>query len=265
MNLKAISLISALALLFVSGAESADDVNELTLAGQLGIYNNQIVMKLNIAGNSVTGSYFYARHGKDLSLEGTIQPDTGKGTLTESFNGEKTGYFDFTLIDGGMTGTWHAASSNSESRFTFKSLDLSEATFEDSGARLSGFYCVLFENWVYVDGETADSLPVKERYTAWNWLRIRYVGGDVFSFYLKVQGSNAHQGSIQGLARMVSPSKAEFTSTEMFQGKPTAKLGFSVEGDKVTVSELEDCSYHRGARASFDTELKRADEHNVKL
>ena len=244
------------------------EINEsrMILEGSLGIYGNQVIMYLTNTDGRVTGSYFYARHGNDLTLEGLVDPVTGRGTMTEAWDGKTTGYFDFTLSDEGMRGTWRATTDSTDLQpFAFKRLHFPDRTYSDAASKLSGFYCHVFESWIYVNGDSADALPKEQTFTAWDWLRIRHVEGDVFAFYYSVTGDNGHLGSIQGLARMTGANVAEFTAQYGLPGDPRGRLGFEFEGDSVTATELEDCSDYRGARAHFDDTLKRADEHAVQL
>ena len=185
--------------------------------------------------------------------------------MIEKREGEITGYFDFTLTDNGMTGTWRASPDAEGQPFDFRGLELSGDTYGKHASALSGFYCHTFESWVHVDGDDPNGPPKEHAFTAWDWLRMRHIGGDTLAFYLNVQGDNGHSGAIQGLAHMTSATTAEFTASRSLTDKPPAKLGFEFDGDTITITELNDCSDFRGERAHFDGTLKRADEHAVRL
>ncbi|NRA11181.1 MAG: hypothetical protein HRT57_04405 [Crocinitomicaceae bacterium] len=50
--------------------ESAIDSVWIYYAGTVGIYNSPIVMVLSFNGSDVTGSYWYAKHKKQIHLNG---------------------------------------------------------------------------------------------------------------------------------------------------------------------------------------------------
>ena len=83
------------------------------------------------------------------------------------------------------------------------------------------------------------------------------------SFYYYVQGDNGHIGRLGGLLNMTSAGTAELTAGGDLPDRPRGRLGFEFHGDSATITELEDCSDFRGARAHFDGTLKRADEYAV--
>lgn len=236
---------------------------DMIFSGPLGLYGNQIVMRFNQAGGKVGGSYFYAKHGKDLSLEGTVDPSTGHGKMVEQFDGKTTGYFDFKLNNGGMTGTWRATPESKTQPFTLRRLRFSDHHFAAQASELEGFYCLTFETWIYVDGDDPADPPVMKTFTGWNWLRIRYVSGNTFAFYMYALGGNGHQGRIEGLAHMTATDRAEFTAPNILPNEPPVKLGFEIEDDSITVTELQDCSSYRGVTVFFDSTLKRTDEYSV--
>lgn len=239
------------------------DSSHRVFTGGLGIYNNLIVMQISNVNGKISGNYTYTRHGKDLALKGEVDSVTGRGAMVETLDGEITGYFDFTLTDSGMTGTWRATPTAEGQPFDFQWLELSDDTYAKQAAKLTGFYCRTFESWVYVNGATPDAPPKEKAHDAWDWLRVRHVGGNVLAFHYRVMADNGHQGAIGGLAHMTSAGTAEFTAVDGLPGRPRGRLGFEFDGDSVTNTELEDCSDFRGARAHFDGTLKRADEHAV--
>ena len=184
--------------------------------------------------------------------------------MIERWDGKTTGFFAFELTDEDMKGTWREAPDSKAQPFTFTRLHFPSQSVADGASKLSGFYARTFESWIYVDGATPDAPPKEHKFTAWDWLRIRYVDGNVFAFYFRVQGGNGHLGAIQGLAQIQSEGRAEFTAPRsILPDRPPAKLGFEFEGDAVTVTERQDCGDYRGERAYFGDTLKRTDEHAV--
>ncbi len=251
--------------LAVTNAYVSSNPQDMVFTGSLGLYGSIVAMQVSQRDGKVSGSYFYVEHGKELSLQGEIDPVTGRGTMTEKWEGEITGYFDFTLTDNGMMGTWRATLDDEAHPLDFRRLDLSDATYAKQASALSGFYCRTFDSWVYVNGATPDAPPKEKAHDAWDWLRVRHVGGNVLAFHYRVMADNGHQGAVGGLANMTSVGTAEFTAADGLPGRPRGRLGFEFDGDTVTITEQEDCSYYRGERAHFDGTLHRADEHAVRL
>ena len=141
----------------------------------------------------------------------------------------------------------------------------SESHLAAQASKLNGFYSHIYQSWIYVGGDTPESLPEEQPMQGWEWLRIQHVGGDTLEFDLYVLGDNGHQGRIGGLARMTSPTRAEFTAPDGLPGKPRGKLVFEFDGDSVDITEAESCSYYRGARVTFDDTLERTEEHAMPI
>ena len=167
-------------------------------------------------------------------------------------------YFAYTPED--IAQATHSFSTNA---VAIVSNTFSDSRFAEQASTLSGFYSHVFDSWIYVNGDTPEALPKEQPMQGWEWLRIQHAGGDTLEFDLYVLGDNGHQGRVGGLARMTSPTRAEFTAPDGLPGKPRGKLVFEFDGDSVDITEAESCSYYRGARVVFDDTLERTEEHAI--
>ncbi len=210
-------------------------------SGKLGDYDQHMIMELVITGTEVSGSYFYTKHQKSLSLNGTYDPSTSKVKVTESYKGKNTGYIEFDLMNGELSGHWMKKAGATETQpFKAKLTGLDEADFNPVHST--------YENPHQISMYNGDSDEIEE---VKDVLKISRIGGKYFSFYYSVIGSNAHLGNIEGLAEI------DENGTGIFRDEYDCVLEFILSEKNVEISETGDCQPYRGYRAYFGGTLKK--------
>ncbi len=223
-----------------SSLEEPEEIIWGLYEGKLGLYESQVVLALEIQGEAVSGNYFYAKHQKTLSLEGTYDPSSGMVKATESYKGKTTGYLEFKLSHGEIEGRWMKQKDAQEKEdFTATLIDLSEEDYSAKHGRYKDVHKItLFSGEDDYEEEVTDVLTISE------------VGGGFFSFYYSVIGANAHIGSVEGFAKRKG-------DTGIFRDLESCELTFTFSGNTVEVHETGDCQYYRGARAYFEGVLSK--------
>lgn len=211
-------------------------------AGKVGQYYDEVVMQLAYDEGEVIGGYWYLKHGKKLTLNGTVAPKTGEITMEESYNGKTTGKFVLQKKGDMLTGSWYAPNSKEPQEVEL------ELVIKDKEEELElSFEKYQFKHTIWIlgfDDEDEEEEAIDE------FMGVR-IGDEQLLFSYEVTGSNAHMGFISGLARFTSKNKA------VFKGEDDCELTIEFT-DANTVSIQEDnCSYYRGMRAYFDGDLKK--------
>jgi hypothetical protein len=210
--------------------------------GTLGLYEQQIVMELVITGEKVSGSYFYAKHQKLIQLDGTFDPAKQRVQATESYKGKTTGYLDFYVEKGELTGKWmKKAGAKDQEDFSARMVSIAK---EDYAPKFEE-YDNPHEVMVYNGSEEGE-----EMMDANNVLKLTKIGKGYFTFYYSVVGANAHMGTVEGLGETQN-------GVGFFEGEEECRLEFKFGNKTVEVEEAQPCDYYRGARAYFDGKLTR--------
>ena len=230
-----------------SDPESAESAINGVYVGRLGIYRQFVVVTLGEERGAVHGTYFYARHGRDLDLSGVWDAETGEGHLTESWAGETTGQFRFTLTDVGLKGRWTAPDGSGGSDFLLQRFSAREAEPDPLVYARGGFYAYPHQSWFW--GRDEEGETVQETFDTRSWVRIRPLSNRAFAFYLFVVGANGHQGGVDGVALWTDAETAwHFQDDQYIPASGPCKLRFAFEHEQVTVVPVQDCDHFGGAR-----------------
>ena len=205
--------------------------------GSIGLFGAQMVMTLIREGKSMSGSYYYSRYQKVLTLSGSYDSKTELIKLTERYNNKITGYFEGYVDDNSFKGKWYKTKDRKgESDFKLKKIDGKKEK------RIFNKYSKAFD--VLVVGEP-DPIQVETS------LRVSHINAEHFSFYFKVWGGNAHTGSMQGVAKFIKPGVAKYNDGDGAE----LVFHFNNKGVKTVANEL--CYIYCGVRAGFNWELKK--------
>lgn len=212
--------------------------------GNLSEYSSHFVMKLNIQGKVVEGSYFYSKYGRSLKLTGVLDSKTNLCSLSESSDGKTTGYFQIKFTNNGISGKWSAASDfQNPNEFTAKSIPQNSEMIAPHG--ISGEYIFHHKGFIYNGPDEEEDV-----YQTQDVLRVNKVVGPYFSIYYSVEGSNGHTGQVAGLCKFISSDSATLDIEDCV-------IGFSfAEKGKVIAKESE-CHMYHGARAWFGGTLEK--------
>ncbi|MGB0915330.1 MAG: hypothetical protein ACPGVI_04615 [Crocinitomicaceae bacterium] len=206
--------------------------------GRMGQYESNIVMELNIANGAVSGRYYYARHQKYLTLNGTIDK-SGEVELTESYKGEKTGYLNFVLTED-IKGTWKATP-DSDDLQKFEANQITTVSKENYKPTFSAYEYDHITRIYNGPDLPSDDVDVTDRMT------FNTISDSLAAFYYNVVGANGHLGSINGLAKNID-------GIWTFKDDGECTLTIKFDGKQANINE-EDCGYYRGARAYFEGTL----------
>lgn len=209
-------------------------------AGTIGLYGEDVLVEVCKEDLSISGGYWYLKHGKRIELSGSVAPKSSEWQLEESVKGVVTGNMTLQLSDDSLVGQWYAPGKRSELQPVVlrRVLDGNEGTFNPEFEEYERKKTItMYDGSEDREEETSDDLKL---------VRI----GEYVLFQYYVIGTNAHVGHINGLAKMTSDKKA------VFKGEEACELTLSFGDDEVNVME-NDCSYYRGMRAYFDGTLKK--------
>ena len=189
----------------------------------------------------VSGYYFYAAHQKNLDLEGTLDPTTGKYALTESYNGKTSGYMEF-IPGNEKQSFWSAKKGGEQQEMSTKLLtggDPEEMTLVINHATYGYEHELVYYN-----------ASEDEQGTTTDELNVTFINDEFMAFTIDVIRTNGHLGNVSGVAK-INGDKAKFYVPETDETM-LCDLDFdlSVDGE-ITVNE-NDCTSWHGAYASFD-------------
>ena len=203
--------------------------------GNLGFYEQHVIMELSITGEKVTGNYFYAKHQKPLELKGIFNSETNTIIATESYRGKTTGYLEFTISKGEIDGKWMKKKDAKEQEvFKANLVAIDKDEYTSVRNRYEETHEIMFYNGTDDDIEDVT-----------NVLTINKIGDKFFSFYYSVIGANVHVGNVEGFGEIRKDGIG------VFSGEDDCILEFTFSKNKVEVHETN-CQYYRGARAYFD-------------
>ena len=211
--------------------------------GYIGLYEKHVVMDVTLVGDQVSGSYFYTKHQKPLSLEGTFDQASNAFKVIESYKGKETGYMEFTISkDGEIEGVWLIEDgAEEEEMVSLLKMNVAPEEYEPKFSRYEVTHDLMIFN-----GEE------NENFEATSELVINKIDHNHFSFYMHVIGGNAHVGSIEGLG-IYNPTNK---NTGKFYDGDLCGLDFIFNDNDVEVIE-DNCGYYHGAHAYFsDTFFK---------
>ncbi len=207
--------------------------------GTLGEFGDGIIVEIRAENGAITGGYWYVKHGKKLTLTGTITPKSNRWKITESYNNKTTGNFDLIAKNDSLIGSWQSPDGSRKEDLVLKRVlketELHSPRFEK--------YEMKHLITIY-DG--ARDTPEE----ATDYLHLGIID-DVVLFNYWVIGTNAHIGNLSGIARKTSPSKATYTETSGCQ------LAFTFNEGKTIPIEEEGCEAYRGHRAYFGGTLTK--------
>lgn len=230
-----------------SGIEGEDENEQIEevwalYEGTLGLYEQQVVMELRITGDQVSGNYFYAKHQKLIQLSGTFDEDKQLVKVTESYKGKPTGYLEFYVEKGELTGKWMKKSGASEKEnFSAELVPLSKENYKLELQEYENPHVINVYN-----GATEED----EQMEVTDELKMSKLGKGFFAFYYSVTGGNAHMGTVEGLGETSG-------GTSYFEGEDACRLEFKFNNKTLVVTEAKSCSYYRGAHAYFDGTLTK--------
>lgn len=212
-------------------------------AGVVGLYSEDVVVELSVENNTISGGYWYLKHGKRLELNGEISPKQNEWKITESYNGKTTGSFQLEERNDSLIGIWYAPKAGSEPqkvalrKLVSETEDRIDLDFETYQLK----HDIDMYNWETEEFDTEEGTDE---------MRLVHIG-DYVLFSYDVIGSNAHMGFINGVAKMKkSGNEAVFT------GESDCELTIRFK-DNAVIAEESDCQYYRGMRAYFGGQLER--------
>ena len=212
--------------------------------GEVGLYSQQVVMELSIKENTVTGSYFYAKHRKLLQLNGSIDGTTNKVKLEEKYKGKTTGYLEFIWDEDKINGSWSKSPSSEKESLELSLLPIKKQEYNPS--------YIAYEKTILIDehgfdNHGNDSIFQEPRT---NYIYISQLNESTFCFHYHVFGRNFHMGTIEGIAYK------ENDSHYVFKDKLGCELQFTKSEKTIDVNE-SNCETHHGAFAYFDGTLNK--------
>ena len=176
------------------------------LAVRFGLYQHLGVMRLTpqkaVANNpniQITGKYFYLKHGKPIDVMGILHKTENKLKISESFEGKKTGYFEFSS-DKSRSNFW-SAKKNGDSK---EAATLVHACESKLSVPLSRSY-------FHRPHKTQDMGSLKgdgKIYDVEDWVWVTKLSDGHIAFYVYVIGGNFHTGKWDGIAKSTSTENA---------------------------------------------------------
>ncbi|MDX2360900.1 MAG: hypothetical protein QNK23_08850 [Crocinitomicaceae bacterium] len=213
--------------------------------GYIGLYEKHVVMDLIITGDQISGTYFYSKHQKPLTLSGTFDQANNLFKVYETYNGVKTGYMEFTVSkDGKIDGVWKSKEDSQNEEVIFLAIT---GVIPELYTPIFKRYEVTHDIMIY-NGEEDEPLE------ATSYLVINKIDEKYFSFYLSVIGGNAHVGSLEGLGTYDESNN----SVGSFTDGDRCTLHFKFNENTVEIME-DNCGDYHGAHAYFEdtfTEVK---------
>ena len=210
-------------------------------AGTIGLYGEDVLMEVNSDDNTITGRYWYLKHGKQIRLSGTTSAKGNEWQVAESVKNVVTGNMTLEVNGDELSGQWYAPGKKSE----LQEVKLQKVYHSDAGTIEPKFETYQFTKTISIYNGEED-----EEEEATDDIKLVRIG-DYVLFQYFVIGHNAHVGHINGLAKMKDKNKA------VFKGEDACELSLTFDGNEVTVMEEESCSYYRGMRAYFAGTLKK--------
>lgn len=212
--------------------------------GRIGNYQQQIVMELGISGNQVSGRYFYARHQKFLDLNGVIDTISDTLRLAETHLGNITGYLTFKKDSLGLHGYWQTTLNDAHQFFEAQPISINLGKRDQMAVGFVKYsHPKEVEMYNGMDKKTNRENTIDE-------LALSKIDKKHFAFYYHVFGPNGHTGVLDGIATVIDKDYAIYQHEDCL-------LSFKIYTDSIVVEEEEDCSLHRGVRASFNNSLKK--------
>lgn len=220
---------------------------------KVGIYEEPAIMVLDWGesdGNgfsSITGYYYYLKHGKNLDLEGYSESSTRGIYLTESYKGKQSGYMEFAQdahIQPWDEENFWATSMNSDDHQDFYSEDILFQDPMEANIALTNEHYYYEHEVMMFDAEEEYTMEVT------NELHISTINDEFLAFKIYVVCANGHQGEVSGLAK-IEGDKAYYDNG-LEDDWEVCKLTFDLsKEDEISVEEIRCQAYH-GARAYFD-------------
>lgn len=235
--------------LLVEESEEAEFETTWTRVAEayIGDYQDLAIMVLKEEGKDedgqikVTGYYFYEKHQKNLDLEGTKNPNTGKYILTESYKGKPSGYMEF--IPEKPDQSFWAAKKGGEQQDMNVRIFTGGDPYEMTLVIDHGTYGYEHELVFYNDDEAEPETTTDE-------LKVTFIDDEFMAFTLDVVRTNGHLGGVSGIAT-IDGKKAKYYVPET-DNTMLCDLEFDLSvKNEITVKE-NDCSSWHGAFASFD-------------
>lgn len=212
-------------------------------AGTIGLYGEDVLMEINQDELTLSGRYWYLKHGRQISIEGAASAKSSEWQLTESLNNVVTGYMTLQLENGTLTGQWYAPGKKSE----LQKVVMRKVLTSDTGQIQPKFEDFSRSKVITMYNSDTDEATEDDVSDDIRLVRI----GEYVLFQYFVIGPNAHVGHINGLAKFKSKNKAIFT------GEEGCQLSLDFSKNEVIIREDTSCSYYRGMRAHFDGTLKK--------
>ncbi len=210
-------------------------------AGTIGLYGEDVLVEVNTDDNTITGRYWYLKHGRQIQLEGTTSAKGNEWQVKETVKNVVTGEMTLELDGDNLSGQWYAPGKES---------DLQEVSLTKVHHTENGKFEPNFETYSFTKTITIYNGETDEEEEATDDIKLVRIG-DYVLFQYFVLGTNAHVGHINGLAKMASKNKA------IYKGEEGCELSITFDGNEVLVLEEEDCSYYRGMRAYFGGTLTK--------
>lgn len=212
-------------------------------AGTIGLYGEDVLMEINQNELTLSGRYWYLKHGRQIAIQGEASAKSSEWQLTESLKNVVTGYMTLQLENGALTGQWYAPGKKSE----LQEVVMKKVFTSDNGQIQPEFEDFSRSKVITMYNGDKDEVTEEDASDDIRLVRI----GDYVLFQYFVIGANAHVGHINGLAKFESKTKA------IFKGEEECQLSLDFNGNEVTIREDENCSYYRGMRAYFDGTLTK--------
>jgi hypothetical protein len=209
----------------------------------IGTYQEPVMIELSFNGDNVNGSYWYAKHGKELKLTGELNSETQKYEVSESYKGKTTGKMMFSLDkDMSLIAEWSNPKGEDKESFNGVLLDL-----PDTKKKKPTFSEYQLDHKIEVFDSEIDDFKIEEVNDGCKVMRV----GKTVVFTYGVVGHNYHTGSIDGTFMVDANEKGTF------KGDNDCTMSFTFKGNELIIEEETDCSYYRGARAYFGGTLTK--------
>lgn len=233
-----------------AGLTSEDQLEWHFYAGRMGPYEQKVILELGLFEEEVSGRYFYAKHQQFIAITGKYDSIQNQLSLTESYNGNITGYIEASVdAEGILTGSWSKVRNGEKQPFMAKPLNLALDESEQMDVRFLRFEKEhTIEIFDGMDTSTEPDLDeVKDE------LALSRLDNKHFGFYYQVVGSNSNIGILDGVATVVDKNYAIYTNPN-----DGCLLSFRFFGDSIEIQEEENCSATRGLHSEFSNRLGKS-------
>ena len=200
---------------------------------------------------SIEGEYFYLKHGKKLKLRGSLDRNTGKIKMNETYQDKPTGYFEFSSKNN-ANNFWRKPNASEKEPATIIHVCQSSTANKKNISRLYFNRTHEVHDWSF-----RDKFPA---YDVLDEVWSSKLPDGSLAFYIRVVRENFHMGGWSGIA-LPESSNTYIHRSLLYDYK--CHLTIELNENENILFKDTDCDVCCGARAYLDGKYKLESEIKV--